>query len=79
MLLAFTVIPENPGSLPGASWVSELPLGWKQAGKSLSARFLLAKPTESFALILVRFWGLQRIWPKFHTLQNLFAYPTARF
>lgn len=29
-------------------------------------RFLLAKPVESFALILVRFWGLQRIWPKFH-------------
>lgn len=42
-------------------------------------RFLLAKPAESFALILVRFWGLQRIWPKFHTLQNLFLYLTARF
>lgn len=42
-------------------------------------RFLLAKPVESFALILVRFWGLQRIWPKFHTPQNLFLYLTARF
>lgn len=44
--------------------------------ESLSARFLLAKPMESFALILVRFWGLQRIWPKFHTPQNLFLYLT---
>lgn len=70
-----TIIPENLVPYQAFFGSAELPSGLRSRleRERLHPRdSYLLSPWNRLLLILVRFWGLQRIWPKFHTQETHF-------